>query len=83
MWFAALGNVGENRWFYNLAARLMQGSSPVLGLFERNPFPAGPPRYVRAVVYDYQFTDFPERRRSGAWWRREEKGMYLPPISLR
>ncbi len=83
MWFAALGNVGENRWFYNFAARLMQGSPAVLGLLDRNPFPGGPPRYIRAAVYDYQFTDFAERRRTGAWWRREEKATYLPPISLR
>jgi hypothetical protein len=83
MWFAALGSADENRWFYNFAARLMQGSAPVLGLLERNPFPGSPPRYIRAVVYDYKFTDFGERRRSGAWWKREEKGMYLPAISLR
>ena len=83
MWFAALGSAEENRWFYNFAARLMQGSPPVLALLERNPFPRSPPRYIRAVVYDYRFTDFAERRRTGAWWRREEKATYLPPISLR
>jgi hypothetical protein len=83
MWFAALGSANDNRWFYNFAARLMQGSSPVLGLLERNPFPGSPPHYLRAVVYDYQFTDFAERHRSGAWWRREEKATYLPAISLR
>ena len=83
MWFAALGSADENRWFYDFAARLMQGSAPVLGLLERNPFPGSPPRYIRAVVYDYRFTDFAERRRSGAWWRREEKATYLPAISLR
>jgi hypothetical protein len=83
MWFAALGSADENRWFYNFAARLLQGSAPVLGLLERNPFPGRPPRYIRAVVYEYRFTDYAERRSSGAWWRREEKGMYLPAISLR
>jgi hypothetical protein len=83
MWFAALGSADENRWFYNFAARLLQGSAPVLGLLERNPFPGSPPRYIRAVVYDYRFTNFAERRQSGAWWRREEKAAYLPAISLR
>jgi lipase maturation factor len=83
MWFAALGSADENRWFYNFAGRLLQGSAPVLGLLERNPFPGGPPRYIRAVVYDYRFTDYAERRTSGTWWRREEKGVYLPAISLR
>ncbi|HUD98551.1 MAG TPA: lipase maturation factor family protein [Bryobacteraceae bacterium] len=83
MWFAALGNADENRWFYNFVARLLQGSAPVLGLLKRNPFPNGPPRYIRAVVYDYQFTNFAERRQTGSWWRRTEKGNYLPAISLR
>jgi hypothetical protein len=83
MWFAALGNADENRWFYNFAARLMQGSAPVLGLLAHNPFPGAPPRYIRAVVYDYRFTDSAERRRTGAWWHREEKATYLPAISLR
>jgi hypothetical protein len=35
------------------------------------------------MVYDYRFTDFAERKRTGAWWKREEKGTYLPPIALR
>ncbi len=83
MWFAALGNARENAWFYNFAARLMQGSAPVLGLLRANPFPEAPPHYLRAVVYDYQFTDFTTRRQTGAWWKREEKGVYLPAISLR
>lgn len=83
MWFAALGNARENPWFYNFAARLLQGSAPVLRLLKSNPFSGGPPHYLRAVVYDYRFTTFAERRAAGAWWRREEKATYLPPISLR
>ena len=54
----------------------------MLALLERNPFPQHPPRYIRAVIYDYHFTDFATRRRTGAWWRRQEKGLYLPPLSL-
>jgi hypothetical protein len=83
MWFAALGNAGDNPWFYNFAARLLQGSATVLRLLDRNPFPEGPPRYLRALVYEYHFTDFAERRATGAWWRRTEKATYLPAISLR
>jgi hypothetical protein len=83
MWFAALGSANESRWFYNFAARLLQGSPPALALLEHNPFPGSPPRYIRALVYDYRFTDSAERRRTGAWWRREQKATYLPAISLR
>jgi hypothetical protein len=83
MWFAALGSPQQNVWFYNFAVRLMQGSAPVLRLLASNPFPAGPPRYIRALVYDYQFTDLAARKSSGAWWRRELKATYLAPVSLR
>jgi len=70
-------------WFVNFCVRLLQGSPEVLGLIERNPFPNAPPRYIRAVVYDYRFTDFATRRQTDAWWRRERRGEYLPVVSLR
>ena len=82
MWFAALSDYRRNPWFVNFCVRLLQGSPEVLALVERNPFPNAPPRYIRAVVYDYHFTDFATRRKTGAWWRRELKGDYLPTISL-
>jgi predicted DCC family thiol-disulfide oxidoreductase YuxK len=83
MWFAALSDYRRNPWFVNFCVRLLQGSPEVLSLLERNPFPDAPPRYIRAVVYDYHFTDFATRRKTGAWWRREPNGDYLPIISLR
>jgi predicted DCC family thiol-disulfide oxidoreductase YuxK len=82
MWFAALGTFRQNPWLVNCCLRLLQGSPPVLALLERNPFPTAPPRYIRAVAYDYRFTDFATRRKTGAWWRRERKGEYLPAFSL-
>jgi hypothetical protein len=63
--------------------RLLQGSAPVLELLDQNPFAGKPPRYIRAMVYDYHFTSFEERRKTGNWWKRELKGTYFPPISLR
>jgi hypothetical protein len=82
MWFAALGDYRHNPWLVNFCQRLLEGSGPVLRLLEHNPFPHAPPRYMRAVVYDYHFTDFATRRQTGAWWRRQERGPYLPPLSL-
>jgi hypothetical protein len=82
MWFAALGDSRQNPWFVNFCVRLLQGSLPVVDLLDKNPFPAKPPRYVRAVMYEYHFTDMKTRRQTGAWWRRELIGNYLPPISL-
>lgn len=82
MWFAALGNYRNNPWIVNFMFRLLQGSPEVLALVERNPFPSTPPRYVRAQLYEYRFTAWEERRQTGAWWQRESRGAYLPPISL-
>lgn len=81
MWFAALSDYQQNFWFIEFCVRLLNGSPQVLGSLEHNPFPRVPPRYIRAVVYQYHFTDFATRRRTGAWWRREFKGEYLPVIS--
>jgi predicted DCC family thiol-disulfide oxidoreductase YuxK len=83
MWFAALGDYRQNPWFVQLCQRLLQGSPDVLTLLAKNPFPSHPPHYIRAEFYDYHFTTFNERRATGAWWRREFLGEYLPPISLR
>ena len=78
MWFAALGDVRANPWFVNLLARTLQGSPEVLAFYEWNPFPNQPPRYVRAILYDYHFTSAGE----SGWWRRERRGLYCQPLSL-
>jgi len=81
IWFAALGNYRQNRWFVSFCLRLLQGSPEVLALLERNPFSDHPPRFVRAELYAYSFTESAERRASGGWWRRERVGQYLEPVS--
>jgi hypothetical protein len=80
MWFAALGGFQENPWFLAFLSRLLEGSTDVLALLERNPFPDRPPRLVRAMLYDYRFTDWEEGARTGAWWRRELIGPYGPVL---
>ena len=82
MWFAALGNYQSNDWFLNLMVRLLQGSPEVASLFERTPFGNRPPRYVRAVLYEYRFTTLAERHATHAWWGRVPRGSYFPAISL-
>ena len=82
MWFAALGSYETNHWFLEFAARLLRGSPDVRRLLAKDPFPKRPPRYLRAVLYRYRFTDFKTLRRTGAWWRRERVGLYCPLLSL-
>jgi lipase maturation factor 1 len=82
MWFAALSSYRQNPWFVRLVICLLHGTPEVTQLFERNPFPQTPPRYVRATFYRYRFTTAEERRQTGAWWKRQELGEYLPSVSI-
>jgi predicted DCC family thiol-disulfide oxidoreductase YuxK len=81
MWFAALGDVRQNPWFLAFCERLLQGSPPVRALLARNPFPTAP-RFIRAELSQYHFTDAAQRRASGAWWRSEDRGPYVPALML-
>jgi hypothetical protein len=83
MWFAALGNYQADPWILNFLARLLEGQPEVVLLLGHNPFPGAPPRYVRALVYDYRFATPAERRASGDWWKREFRKSYVPQVSLR
>ena len=83
MWFAALSSYRENLWFVSFALKLLQGSPQVLELIRKNPFPDHPPRYIRAMVYEYRFTDWATHRRTGEWWHREPLGTYLPTVGLK
>lgn len=82
MWFAAMESVIHHVWFLNFVVKLLEGDRPTLKLLRRNPFPDRPPAVIRARLYHYRFTTWSERRRSGAWWRRELIGDYLRPTSL-
>jgi hypothetical protein len=81
MWFAAMSTPAEHQWFAPLLARLLEGDPATLGLLRTNPFPDSPPKYVRARIYRYRFTTPEERRRTGAWWRREMLGEYVPAVN--
>ena len=81
MWFAALGTPAEQPWFFPFCARLLEGQPEVTSLLANNPFRDAPPRYIRAVLFEYRFTTAADRRESGAWWLREEKGLYAPVLS--
>lgn len=82
MWFAALDVYQNNPWLINLMLRLLEGSPEVLALLDHNPFPATPPRYIRAMLYLYRFTDLTSAQPDGAWWQREQRLQYAPVLSL-
>ncbi|MEM7135281.1 MAG: lipase maturation factor family protein [Myxococcota bacterium] len=81
MWFAALGDFRKNPWLASFLRGLLDNEPSIVALLEDNPFEDNPPIQVRAVVYDYEFTDRRERSESGHWWRRGEPKLYAPVLS--
>jgi len=82
LWFASLGEWRDNPMVLRAERRLLSNDHDVLALFAANPFPQGPPRQVRAVLWQYWFTSMEEKRQHGLWWRRELLGLYAPAIQL-
>ena len=82
MWFAALGGLRSNQWISGLAIGLLRNEAAVVDLLARNPFAERPPRYVRAILYEYNFTTPAERRATGEWWKRRELREFFPAVSL-
>jgi hypothetical protein len=76
LWFASLGPWQQSSWVVLAQQRLLENSPSVLSLFRNNPFAAAPPTLVRTVRWQYWFTDLDTKRRTGAWWRRKELGMF-------
>jgi hypothetical protein len=77
LWFAALDPMRGLPLLEALSRGLRAGTPAVVALMGRDPFPKSAPRYIRFALYDYRFTSWTERRRTGAWWARELRG-YLP-----
>ncbi|MGB6197975.1 MAG: lipase maturation factor family protein [Candidatus Acidiferrales bacterium] len=80
LWFASLGFWREYPFVLNTEERLLEGSPDVLALFANNPFPNQPPLQVRAVRWQYWFTDRATKRSTGQWWRRQLIGLYAPVL---
>ena len=80
LWFASLGSWRQNLFVVRTEELLLNNDPDVLSLFAGNPFGSTPPRQVRAVVWQYWFTDLATKRKEGLWWRRELKGLYAPSL---
>ncbi len=64
----------------SLLRHILLGTPDDLGLMGQ-PASGDPPRYVRLVFYDYEFTTPDERRDTGNWWKRRQTRS-ARPISL-
>ncbi len=82
MWFAALAPLDRSPWFAHFMVRLFQGSPEVLALLKSNPFPNQPPKFLRAQLYRYDFSDSNELFGQGQWWRRQYLDRFAPEIGI-
>ncbi len=81
LWFASLDSWRQNQFVVATEGRLLEGSPDVLALFAGNPFAGAPPKEIRAVLWQYWFSDWPEKKQ-GIWWRRQFLGLYAPQLEL-
>jgi hypothetical protein len=82
MWFAALSPAYAQAWIGRFCEALLTNDRDIVRLLRGNPFPAEPPRFVRAVLYRYRFTTARELLHEHAWWHREPIGEYLAPVGV-
>ena len=80
LWFASLTGWRNYPFVVQTEERLLRNDPDVLALFAGNPFATAPPKQVRAVIWQYWFTDRAAKRKDGAWWRRELLGVYAPGL---
>ena len=73
---------GYEIWFLRFVQKLLTADLSILSLLGDNPFPDQPPALIRAHLYRYSYTDSHTKRLTGAWWKRELLGEFLPPINL-
>jgi hypothetical protein len=79
MWFAAMSTPEEYLWVYNLIWKLLHNDTGAVSLFASNPFPKKPPRYIRAVLYQYSFAK--PGNPQHLWWQRKQLGDWIQPFS--
>ena len=80
LWFASLDSWRRSPFVVATEEQILKNSPDVLALFASDPFKGDPPKAVRAVIYQYWFTDMATKRAQGTWWRRDLLGRYCPAL---
>jgi hypothetical protein len=81
LWFCSLSDWQQSPIVPQTEERLLGNDADVLALFRSNPFGQTPPKYVRAVLWQYWFTSLDEKRSTGNWWKRKYLGLYAPELA--
>lgn len=78
MWFAALDSPRSNRlaWLQRFCGKLLDGEPVVVDLLESNPFPNRPPRQVRIIAREFQFSRLGERDSGQVIWETGERKIF-------
>lgn len=82
-WFLPFSRARDESWLYNFLYRLLLGTPEVVKLLRHNPFFEKPPRFIRAIAYDYVFSDWKTKKETGAWWIRKRLGRYTEDLTLK
>lgn len=82
-WFLPFSNFDQEIWFQNFCYHLLKGTPEVLTLLRSSPFQDKPPKFVRALAYEYTFSNFQQLREKGVWWNRQLIGHFSPTLSLK
>lgn len=83
MWFLPFDDFESSTWFHQFLYHILKGNPEVLKLLRYNPFPNQPPKYIRALMYDYQFSTKQQKKEHGWWWQRELMGQFSGVLKLR
>jgi hypothetical protein len=73
---------GYETWFIRFVQKLLESDPQTTRLLRKAPFGDRRPTFVRALFYQYEYTNHEERRRTGAWWSRRLIDVYLHPVAL-
>lgn len=82
MWFLPFDDFEAEQWFHQFLYHLLKGTPAVVNLIRHNPFPDAPPKYIRALAYDYKFSTAQQKKELGWWWQRQYMGPFSPVLTL-
>ncbi|XP_039449626.1 lipase maturation factor 2-like [Culex pipiens pallens] len=71
----------SQKWLYPMVQRLLQNNQAVTKLFDQSHIPPGPPKFIRASLYEFRFTSWFDGN-STTFWTRERLNDYFPAYSL-
>ncbi|CAH1105727.1 unnamed protein product [Psylliodes chrysocephalus] len=79
---AAYSSYDQHPWLLSFVHRILTHRQEVLSLidFRDSPYHQAPPKYLRALLYKYQYTGI-KHRNQGPWWTREKLTEYLPAVT--